>query len=886
MICSCDTSPEAALEGSAPPFPRPLQGADGAVPAIWRAILLFIFLSCIVEGAPPEEARQQLIRGEYGTVAAQAADGISGNPKNEEWRLLLVEAQTAGGQYREAAETVKKAVADFPFSLRLCLLGHRVLRQNGDAEGAKELLSQMDRLGGTRDWAYREPANRVALGQAALLVGADPKRVLELFFDPVKKAAPEFRDVWIASGQLALDKGDSALAVKLFSQAAKRFPDDPDVQFGLAQAFAPSDTPAMLAALEKTLAVNPHHVGARLLLAEQHIDAERYDEAVAALREALQTDPARPEAHALLAVLAEIREDQKGAGAARAEALKFWPANPAVDHLIGRKLSQKYRFSEGAERQRQALKADPDYLPAKIQLAQDLLRLGENEAGWKLADEVQKADPYDVLAFNLVALRESTANFQTLTSPHFLLRMEPREAGIYGDQALALLERAYSVLGEKYGLKPKQQTVVEIFPEQKDFAIRTFGMPGGGGYLGVCFGRVITANSPASRPGSPSNWESVLWHEYCHVVTLQLTRNKMPRWLSEGISVFEERQARGSGGNVSGTWGEKMNPRHRAMILGDDLTPVSELSGAFLKPKTPAHLMFAYFESSLVVEYLVERFGLEKLKRILADLGRGVPINTAIAAHAAPIAEIDAQFAEHARALARGTGPALDWTKPAPAQLASDSAVDAFIAANPNNFTALTEQAKKLVAARQWEEAKAPLEKLIALYPNQHDPDGAFAMLARVHRELGETDAELASLTRLTELSSDATDAFERLMDLAAAQKDWPAVLVNAERLVAVNPFSPAPYRWQGEAFEACGRKPPAATAYQKLLDLNPPDAPEIHFRLARLLAGEDAARAKRHVLLALEEAPRFQEALRLLLTLDEHSPTSKSNAPGRAKKP
>ena len=31
---------------------------------------------------------------------------------------------------------------------------------------------------------------------------------------------------------------------------------------------------------------------------------------------------------------------------------------------------------------------------------------------------------------------------------------------------------------------------VEIFPRQKDFAIRTFGLPGGAGFLGVCFGHI------------------------------------------------------------------------------------------------------------------------------------------------------------------------------------------------------------------------------------------------------------------------------------------------------------------------------------------------------------------------------------------------------------
>ena len=44
----------------------------------------------------------------------------------------------------------------------------------------------------------------------------------------------------------------------------------------------------------------------------------------------------------------------------------------------------------------------------------------------------------------------------------------------------------------------------------------------------------------AAQGETPSNWEAVLWHEFCHAVTLKATANRMPRWLSEGISVYEE----------------------------------------------------------------------------------------------------------------------------------------------------------------------------------------------------------------------------------------------------------------------------------------------------------------------------------------------------------
>lgn len=124
---------------------------------------------------------------------------------------------------------------------------------------------------------------------------------------------------------------------------------------------------------------------------------------------------------------------------------------------------------------------------------------------------------------------------------------------------MALLEEAHLTLCAKYDVQLSEQVHVEIFPRQQDFAIRTFGLPGGAGYLGVCFGNLITANS--SQGNTPTNWQSVLWHEFCHVVTLQKTANRMPRWLSEGISVFEERHA-------NPAWGQKDDTHISSMVVG------------------------------------------------------------------------------------------------------------------------------------------------------------------------------------------------------------------------------------------------------------------------------------------------------------------------------
>ncbi len=849
-------------------------GARGGVSALAAAVCFSLF-AAFSHAEDADAVRVQILSGNYADAADVAGAAAKTQPEVEDWPLLRAEALMAIGRYPEARDEISAALERFPYGLRLRLLGYDVFLANGETERARTMKEEMDRLGG-RLWAYREPADLVALGKASLILNVDPKHVSEMFFDPVKKQNPEFADVYLANGELALAKHDFALASKSFAAAVKKFPKNPEAHFGLARAFAPSDGEATEEQIAKVLELNPNHTGVRMMLADHAIDSENYTEADAQLDAVLKINPRHVEAHALRAVLANLRADAKAAAAARAEALKLWPTNPMVPHRIGSKLSHKYRFAEGAALQREALKWDATFVPAKIQLAQDLLRLGHDEEGWQLAEEVQKADPYDVVAFNLTELRDTIAHFTVLKSEHFQVRMDPREAEVYGANVLTLLERAHATLTKKYGLTTSEKTVVEIFPDQKDFAIRTFGLPGGAGYLGVCFGRVITANSPASRPGNPQNWQAVLWHEFTHVITLTLTKNKMPRWLSEGISVHEERQQRGS-------WGEHMTPRYRAMILGEDLAPVSKLSGSFLRPKSGAHLQFAYYESSLVVEWLIQKWGMEKMRALLADLARGVEINAALAARFAPIEKLDADFATHARSLANGTGPKLDWSKPEPGALASEGKVKDFLSKNPNNFAALMRQATLLLTSKDWTEAKTVLLKIIGMYPDQRDSSGAYEMLAKTHRELGEKTEEETMLNKVAELASDAPDAYARLMEIAAERKDWRAVLANAEKFTAVNPLTPTPHRFIAEAREATNDNAGAIRAFRTMLALNPPDQPEMRFRLARVLQATGDATAKREVLLALEEAPRFREAHALLLELDAKS--AKPN-PGPAAKP
>jgi tetratricopeptide (TPR) repeat protein len=793
---------------------------------------------------------------------------IAANGWNEPWRHLKIKTELARGQYSEAIASLEDALRRFPASVVLHLLARDAYHATGRDQDAASELDVIERLvqGGPR--RYATPLGLVTLGRYFLLRGEDPRKVLDQCYDVVTKQQPDFAPAHFATAELALDKEDYALAAQTLRKAPKHAQEDPQFHYLMARALSVDDRAGCAKSLDLALKINPRHCDSLLLRADQMIDAEQYPKADRVLKQVLDVDPLEPRTWAYRAVLAHLCGDGEAEAFARKKAQDRWASNPEIDHLIGRKLSQKYRFVEGAARQKQTLGVAPNYLPAKIQLCQDLLRLGAETEGWKLAAEIFSTDGYNVVAYNLITLRDRLSGFRTLQGDGLVVRMEGREAELYGHRVLALLTRARKTLSEKYGVTIAEPVIVEIFPQRKEFAVRTFGLPGAEGFLGVCFGRVVTANSPASQGEHPANWEAVLWHEFCHVVTLHKTNNKMPRWLSEGISVHEERRE-------NPTWGMTLNPRFRAMMLGDALTPLSQLSSAFLAPKTPLHLQFAYFESALTVEFLIERFGLAAVKDLLDDLGAGTSINEALPRRTKmSLEQLDGSFAQFAREHAKKVAPDATWEEPDLPVEANSAELTAWLDEHPKSFEGWRRLAARLVVEEKWPRAKEVLEKLKALYPEYVGADNAYLLQAVVHKRLGEPVAEHNVLEELAMKDGNASPAYLRLMELDEAAGNWAGVAKNARRLLAVNPLIPAPYRKLARAAEQLGQRDEAVTAYRALLRLDDADLAGVHYHLAKLLreAGK-LPEARREVLQSLEEAPRFREAHQLLIEMVEQGP-------------
>ncbi len=98
-----------------------------------------------------------------------------------------------------------------------------------------------------------------------------------------------------------------------------------------------------------------------------------------------------------------------------------------------------------------------------------------------------------------------------------------------------------------------------------------------------------------------------------HVITLQMSNQRIPRWLTEGISEYEETQARPD-------WGREMEiPFAMALERGKTLK-LADLNSGFTRPDTIA---LAYYEASLLVDHIVRTYGEPNCRRWCDPTARG-----------------------------------------------------------------------------------------------------------------------------------------------------------------------------------------------------------------------------------------------------------------------
>ena len=228
-------------------------------------------------------------------------------------------------------------------------------------------------------------------------------------------------------------------------------------------------------------------------------------------------------------------------------------AIPAYFYVITR------RYREAIELYQKAVDIEPGLYSAHAELGVNLLRENRVDEAREHLTVAYRGDPFSAPIVNTLRLIDSFQNFvvekhlpdpsaateatpgadKPAKNPGALLRLHKNEAAVLDAYVLDLVNRTIQEYSKRYAFELKEPVVVELYPEHDDFAVRTSGLPGIG-LLGVTFGYLVAMDSPTGRSDSDFHWGTTLWHEMAHVFTLEKTKHLVPRWFSEGVSVYEE----------------------------------------------------------------------------------------------------------------------------------------------------------------------------------------------------------------------------------------------------------------------------------------------------------------------------------------------------------
>ena len=837
------------------------------------ALLLTLLTAVVLEAGPhllaggqessasdPEalllEARRALAHGRLQEVEALAQVRGGVDPAAA---ALLGHLAAMRGHHAEAERYLTPAATADPGGEAALELGLLQLQLGRREAGQQTLVRVLGAAGASRshaDWLRGALAAR-ALGRF---------RDANTYFrsaDAVHPRDPATNTAW---GELFLEKYNRADAARSFRAALAVDPEWSPALLGLARTLIDENPDEARKALDRAVAIDPHNLQARLFRAELALDDSRRDEARKEIARALEINPASLEARALRAAVEYLDDRLSEFEAEVAGVLAINPTYGEVYRVAGDHAARNYRFDEAVELVSKAIELDPENTRAFADLGMHLLRTGDEPRAREVLERAFDRDPYDVITYNLLGLLDTLDTFETIRAGDLILRIHPEEVEVLREYALPLAQDALRELSARYGFQPRGPVLIEIFPRHDDFAVRTLGLPGMVGALGACFGRVVTLDSPRARPPGTFNWQATLWHELAHVITLQLSEQRVPRWLSEGISVYEEARARPE-------WGREGEISFASALEQDAVLKISDLNAGFTSGETIA---LAYYEASLLVEHIVEAYGETTLPQLVAAFSEGLDDEAAIRrALGIPIADLQTSFDASLRqrfATLRGAlrAPA----SPPPTGGDGLAALRGVAEGHPDSFPVLVAYGRAAYAAGEWDESRRALERAAQLVPMATGPDSPRALLAEIALKQDDRERAVDEFARLLEHDHTDVEVARRLAELADAVGDMERLRLAYDRIVMLDPFDAGVHGSLGRMALRANEVDLAVREFRAALAAGPADQVSARCDLAEgYLAAGLREEAKREAIAALEIAPNYERAQELLLETIEGNP-------------
>lgn len=277
-----------------------------------------------------------------------------------------------------------------------------------------------------------------------------------------------------------------------------------------------------------------------------------------------------------------------------------------------------YRYAQAKQLCTQALALNPNNINALILLG-DIEYINQNlDAAlntWKRGAKIELDNPaINDRITRITREANAEANMNTKYNMYFIIKVDPKVEKLAGfdiNETLDSLRRDISRdLNYQQNIKIPvivytSQSYKDSIPDAPDWSEGAFD------------GKIRIVLTPYKN--NISLLKSTIAHEYTHAVIMDLTHGNIPRWFNEGIAKYMEYK-----------YGIPPRVNYLAHALtSDNIIPWDQIDTAIISPNKNM-AMLAYQQSFNFVFYLVQRYGMTKLRTLLDMLGATVDFQTAI----------------------------------------------------------------------------------------------------------------------------------------------------------------------------------------------------------------------------------------------------------------
>jgi tetratricopeptide (TPR) repeat protein len=537
--------------------------------------------------------------------------------------------------------------ATTPHALRLAAL---------HARGAfAEIIAQTETLTDIVSRAFRaEALAMIGRGEEALALAASPEAVAAL--SEAKTVEETLAAVDVAALRIRLDATAASMYRALLASLARARQEidrlDPRLRVREAELLA--ERHAMQEAVRtigEALGLSPRCARAWRLAGDLALDQFDFDGAARAARALRRIAPMHPYAAILEARSALMQDDPATAlrvldaalavsDAAQCE-LRAWraaaegsryqftnmqeelarfdalaPGSALALVVAGRQLVFDRQYSEARATLTAAATREPAWALPRAELGLLSMQDGNESRAIEDLKSAVALDPHDERTVFTLALAEQLAGWQRIETKYFTIRHPEGDAALVAALLVEPLDRMHEEVCQRLGHEPAQKTLLDVMPDHRSFGVRITGLPRIH-TIAVCTGPTIAIEIPKDGPQSKHlglfDPLAVLRHEYTHTVTLSMTKNRIPHWLTEAVAVALEDTPRTYDNCqlLAEAW-------RRGALFNLD-----EINWAFVRPERPTDRAQAYAQGRWMVEYVEVKFGWEALRTLLFSYADG-----------------------------------------------------------------------------------------------------------------------------------------------------------------------------------------------------------------------------------------------------------------------